>query len=156
MFHTGFRLDWTIVDALVLKVIAVNGWNNSVDNNTGKTFGLHLTLKPASALIVYLGYLVGPEGADTVLDASGALVGNYEANRRLRHLIDLVVNVSPTKALSLMLNADLGMEHLGPSPATQNQVYARWWGVNLTLKYRFVESFFGAVRGGSSATKMAS
>jgi hypothetical protein len=38
LFHTGVRVDVAASDQLDLKVYAVNGYNNSIDNNAMKTF----------------------------------------------------------------------------------------------------------------------
>ncbi len=38
-FHTGFRLNADLSDAFTLKALLVNGYNNSIDNNFGKTPG---------------------------------------------------------------------------------------------------------------------
>ncbi len=83
-FHTGFRLNAELSSNLTLRGLVVNGWNNTVDNNTGKTFGLQLTVHtPRSEghdlLAASLGYLGGPEqndvgevtcAAGTVFDAT--------------------------------------------------------------------------------------
>lgn len=69
-FHTGFRVAWDVTDQVSLTALAVNGWNNSIDNNAGKTFGLQLGYDlpaPGGDRELFgarLGYLVGPEQAD--------------------------------------------------------------------------------------------
>ena len=68
--HTGLRATFTVSDALDFKVLAVNGWNNSIDNNVGKSFGAqvnyHLKSDDADLLGLSLGYLGGPEHDDTL------------------------------------------------------------------------------------------
>jgi hypothetical protein len=73
-YHTGLRLTADLHRSFALKLLAVNGWNNAVDNNLGKSFGLQGTLRvPAGGgsdddlLTVSLGYLMGPEADDTAL-----------------------------------------------------------------------------------------
>ena len=44
LFHTGLRASYAITDQLGLKALVVNGWNNTVDNNAGKTYGLQARL----------------------------------------------------------------------------------------------------------------
>src|SRR5262249_23935344 len=39
LFHTVLRASFNINDAFDFKLLAVNGWNNTIDNNAGKTFG---------------------------------------------------------------------------------------------------------------------
>ncbi|MEP7050694.1 MAG: outer membrane beta-barrel protein, partial [Pseudomonadota bacterium] len=85
-FHTGFRVNAELSRNLTLRALAVNGWNNTVDNNTGKTFGLQATVHAAREethdwIAASLGYLGGPEqndvgqitcAAGSVFDASSA------------------------------------------------------------------------------------
>lgn len=71
VFHTGLRASFTVSDALDFKVLAVNGWNNSVDNNVGKSFGAQVNFHlknndEADLLGVSVGYLGGPEHGDTL------------------------------------------------------------------------------------------
>ena len=72
VFHTGIRANFAVADAFDFKLLAVNGWNNSVDNNTGKSFGaqanFHLkNADDADMLAVSLGYLIGPEHDDAAV-----------------------------------------------------------------------------------------
>ncbi|HEY1534932.1 MAG TPA: porin, partial [Polyangiaceae bacterium] len=39
LFHTGLRVNVELGQYVSLRALAANGWNNSVDNNAGKTFG---------------------------------------------------------------------------------------------------------------------
>jgi len=71
-FHTGLRGNFVVADAFDFRVLAVNGWNNSIDNNVGKTFGVQGTFHVrnndgADMLAASLGYMVGPEHDDTAL-----------------------------------------------------------------------------------------
>jgi len=72
LFHTGLRVNIDPVRQLNIKLLAVNGWNRSVDNNTGKTFGLQGTFRlpkteepDQDLLTVAAGYMFGPEHGDT-------------------------------------------------------------------------------------------
>jgi hypothetical protein len=67
--HTGLRANFAIADAFDFRVLAVNGWNNSIDNNIGKSLGAQATfhLKNAEGsdvLTASLGYMGGPEHDD--------------------------------------------------------------------------------------------
>jgi hypothetical protein len=71
LFHTGLRVNAELSDNLSLRALIVNGWNNTIDNNTGKTFGLQVTgHAPRSDshewIAASLGYLGGPERDDTL------------------------------------------------------------------------------------------
>jgi hypothetical protein len=88
--HTGLRVSWAASDAFTVNFIAVNGWNNSVDNNTMKTFGIQFAYS-GKAFSASAGYLVGPENA-----------GN---NEDFRHFIDVVATAEFDK-LALAFNFD--------------------------------------------------
>ncbi|HET9960160.1 MAG TPA: porin [Polyangiaceae bacterium] len=71
-YHTGLRVGVDASRNLNLKFLAVNGWNRTVDNNAGKTFGLQGTYRLPRApgavedmLTISVGYLVGPEHGDS-------------------------------------------------------------------------------------------
>jgi hypothetical protein len=77
-YHTGLRVGIDASRNFNLKLLAVNGWNRTVDNNSGKTFGLQGTLRVPKAaapdedmLSVALGYMVGPEHGDSTTIVCG-------------------------------------------------------------------------------------
>ena len=39
----------------------MNGWNNVVDNNSGKTYGFDFSGAPNKQWNIYINYLAGPE-----------------------------------------------------------------------------------------------
>src|SRR4051812_40828957 len=70
-FHTGLRANWEATKNLRARALVVNGWNNTIDNNTGKSFGAQLTAHAPRNdthdwVSASLGYLGGPERDDTV------------------------------------------------------------------------------------------
>ncbi len=75
----------------------MNGWSNSVDNNTGKTTGFSFAWTPNKKVSLIENYLAGPEAS------------NF--NRTFRHLSDTVFTYSPIAKLSLMANYDYGQDH---------------------------------------------
>ncbi len=93
VFHTGLRASFAFTDVFDFRVLAVNGWNNSIDNNVGKSFGAQGTLHLPNAdgdelLTASLGYLGGPEQDDnfllncpdgTVFSASGCVATTRSA-----------------------------------------------------------------------------
>jgi len=84
-FHTGIRAGVELGDYFTVRALAVNGWNNTIDNNRGKTFGLQATGRvPGSdereLLGVSLG-LSGRSGADDLLQCpSGQQVDTTQAS----------------------------------------------------------------------------
>ncbi len=89
MFHTGLRAAWDISPNFWITGLVANGWNNSLDNNWGKTLGLQLSAsvprgnEAKSLFDVHLGYLTGPEQVDygTLLFCEGAANFNPTTNR---------------------------------------------------------------------------
>ena len=113
-YHMGVRMAYNPNDKVSLGANISNGWNNIVDNNTGKTVGFMAVLKPASALSWTLNYMVGPEQADD--------------NGDMRHLFDTTVAYTASPQLSLMLNYDFGKDTVGDTGV-------QWQGVGGYLKY---------------------
>lgn len=147
LFFTGLRADYAASDQLDVKVFAANGWNNSVDNNRGKTIGAQIMVKPADPVVLYIGYAGGPEQTDVQAAPAGAAPGSTlgdvpGANSNWRHLVDFVADINPTKELRFLLNADYVTEEgIGNHSAV---VY----GGNLVARYAFSDAFFAALRGG--------
>jgi hypothetical protein len=109
---------------VTLTGLAVNGWNNVLDNNDGKTFGVQGTWSNDD-LRISAGYLTGPEG-------------DYES--LWRHFADVVVAWS-YEQLELLANADYIAEDNGDG--TYNQL----WGVMLSGRLRFPPFVALALRG---------
>ncbi|MBK8482701.1 MAG: porin [Proteobacteria bacterium] len=147
-FHTGLRATLTLSEQLTATLIAVNGWDRTLDNNTMKTFGLQLayTTQPVS---VVLGYMVGPEQDDAVreTDAETGAVSvreDSEANGRLRHFVDAIVTARPSEKLTFLLNGDLGAETFASSGGDDTSL---WYGASLGVQYRPTATVAGALRG---------
>lgn len=134
LFHTGLSATATLLPWLTARGLVANGWNNTLDNNAGKSFGVQAILAPTPTLRVALGWLGGPEqtdfavvncepgeaynvefgacwplpaapGGTETVDRGGA--NDFEA---WRHLIDLVATWQPTPRLAVVLNVDYGQE----------------------------------------------
>lgn len=176
LFHTGLRATFAVSDAFDFKLLAVNGWNNSIDNNVGKSLGAqvnyHLKRRDGSELLTAaLGYMGGPEHEDTAVvtcranetfsesqatcvAAAGAAGGDSHTVDRasnntkgLRHLIDLAVVANPIDQLRLALNADYGLDHARSAANPQDFESSSYYGVMLAARYAVVEQFGVAARG---------
>jgi hypothetical protein len=174
-YHTGLRVGIDASRNFNLKILAVNGWNRSVDNNLGKSLGLQGTLRlpkqsapDEDMLTLSLGYLVGPEHADSafidcpagqVFDAGAAdgsgcstssdaqrptsgYVDRGEANTKgLRHFLDLTLIALPTDALKLLFNASLGIDN-ARDPADEAEFKANtWYGFMAGARYSVAAPF---------------
>lgn len=93
-YHFGLRTKYVVNDKYNFSAYLVNGWNNIVDNNTGKTLGLQFGWNPNKKFSLVQNYMVGPEETNN--------------NGNIRQLWDTVATYSPTSKLSLMLNYDYG------------------------------------------------
>ncbi len=172
LFHTGLRASYAMTDELALKALVVNGWNNTVDNNVGKSYGLQLGFTPSDTFSAYLGWIGGPEqpdsasvdcAADTAYDsttgacaaAPGAVAQSYNVDcgganqpKAWRHLIDLVVSVNPTPDLGIVLNGDYGTQGLRDATNATNDVTTQtWYGAALMARYQLTPVWALAARG---------
>ena len=112
-YHSGVRASYSPNDKVTVTGFLVNGWNNAQDNNTGKTIGAELTLKPTSAFTFIENYTGGPEQTNT--------------NTGFRNLSDTVATYTVNKQVSLAGNFDYGKD------GATNQT---WWGGAGYLRYQ--------------------
>ena len=115
-YHYGLRANYAINDKTWVTAHLANGWNNVVENNSGKTFALQVGFSPTEKISVVQNYIVGPE------------MFNADA---LRHVLDTIVTYEFNDQLSFMVNYDYGMEE-GFLPADPN---SKWQGVAGYLRY---------------------
>ena len=117
-YHFGLRAAYTFNPKVTLTGYLVNGWNNIVAVNTGKTVGFSLALTPSSKVSITQNYLGGPQTPDT--------------NSHWRHLSDTVVQINLTPKLSLLENFDYGAGDMIPGV---NSV--KWSGIATYARYAF-------------------
>jgi hypothetical protein len=143
LFFTGFRIDIPVVDAFDIKLFLANGWNNSIDNNQGKSVGVQFTVKPNDKFSLAAGYMVGPEQGDLNPPAfpGNPPTDNPNANKFMRHFLDLVLDWNPNEKFRLLLNGSFGLED---TPFNQQ---FKWGGANLALKFAPTDRFYVALRG---------
>jgi hypothetical protein len=122
-YHFGLRAKYAFNDKYSITGYVVNGWNNVVDNNTGKTLGLSFGWNPNKKVGFTETYMAGPEEANN--------------NRNIRQLWDNVITYSPTGKLSFILNTDYGRgDRFAYSP---NIVW--WSGVAGYVRYQLNASY---------------
>lgn len=93
-YHMGVRVGYTPNDMVTVGAAVVNGWNNSTDNNSGKTYGLQAIVKPTPSLSIIQNYMGGPEQNDDSDD--------------WRHLSDTTATYAISEQVSVMANYDYG------------------------------------------------
>jgi hypothetical protein len=127
-YHTGLRATYPFGDRLTMAGFLVNGWNNSVENNGGFSFGVQAVLKPTDRLTIVQNVMLGPEQRDNTDDD--------------RFLSDTTVTLTVTPSLSLMANYDHGVDRVEGADVTWKGVaaYARlqvnsWWAVAPRLEW---------------------
>jgi len=126
-YHFGMRAKYSFNDKYSLTGYVTNGWNNVVENNTGKTYGMSLGWNPTKKLSIAENYMAGPE---------------QSVNSNWRQLWDTVVTYTATSKLTLMANTDYGR---GDRIAgTINPVF--WTGVAGYVKYAPTDKYAFATR----------
>src|SRR5580765_3125439 len=125
-YHFGMRAKYAFNDKYSLSGFFVNGWNNVVDNNTGKTYGMSFAWTPSKKFGIIQNYMAGPEQTDI--------------NSNWRQLSDTVITYSPTSKLSFMVNGDYGRgdRFSDGEGGVSKPVY--WTGVAGYVKYAFTGS----------------
>jgi len=126
--HTGLMISYPFSDALTGNVHIVNGWDNTDDNNKGKTFGLSLGYIPMEQFSMNFNLMYGPEKDDN--------------NSDNRFLFDWVGTIKPVKNLALILNTDYVTEENSASDGDD----AKWYGIAGIVKYDFTDMFSLSLR----------
>ena len=112
-YHSGVRMSYAAADKVTVMAGITNGWNNIVDNNTGKTVVGGVTIKPTSAVSIVGQYMTGPEKTGT--------------NDDWRHLFDGIVTAAVNDKMTFTANYDYGREKFGTSSVS-------WQGLAAYLK----------------------
>ena len=120
-YHEGVRMTYNPNDKVTMMAFLVNGWNNAVDNNTGKTGMFQIIFKPNAALTLIMeNYGAGPEANNT--------------NTGVRQLADTVLTYTVDKKTSVALNYDYGHDAALTSVTGASGV--TWQGIAAYLKYQ--------------------
>lgn len=112
-YHMGVRASYSPSDKVSFGGFLVNGWNNSVDNNHRKTYGLQAVFKPNAKLTIVENYMGGPEQTDNDHD--------------WRHLYDTTVTYVFNPTVSVMANYDYGHDRVAGSAV-------HWQGIAAYLR----------------------
>ena len=120
-FHYGLRAKYSFNDKYSISGFLVNGWNNVIDNNTGKTYGIGFAWNPTRKISFTQNYMAGPEQVNN--------------NSNWRQLWYTVVTYAPTSRLSFTVNTDYGRGDR--MPAVAHPVF--WTGAAGYVKYAFNE-----------------
>jgi putative OmpL-like beta-barrel porin-2 len=94
--HTGLRLGYAFNDKFAMSAMLVNGWDNVLDNNAAKSFGVSFAITPVAPLAIYINYIGGPEQDNN--------------NGNFRSLVDLGIVYKPRPRWAFTINADYGFD----------------------------------------------
>ena len=109
-YHSGVRLTYAANDKVSVGGTLSNGWNNSTENNSAKTFSVFAAIKATPELTIVQNYMAGPEQP-----------GNPDD---WRHLYDATVTYAADDTLSFMGNVDYAHDTIEGADVS-------WWGVGL-------------------------
>ncbi len=160
IYHFGIRAKYTFNDKVNLTGFVLNGWNNTIDNNSGKTVAASLVWTPNKKLTITQNYMAGPEQDDTSVFALTQPLPftplvSPNADRHWRQLVDTTVLDNVTPKLSLQVNFDYGRGDR--VPGIPNPVY--WTGVAgyaryalaprdpFTVRYEYYNDHYGFTTG---------
>jgi hypothetical protein len=132
-YHTGAKLDYAILDGKVgFMAGVVNGWDLQYDNNKNKTVIAQISLKPTSALSIFLNYAGGNETNTTAANTT-APVGDAKG---MRHIGDVVVQYQVSKMIKVGANFVYGEEKANEATAAQT-----WGGAAGYLSLTPIDGF---------------
>ncbi|MDA8168647.1 MAG: porin [Nitrospiraceae bacterium] len=126
--HTGFMAAYTFSGMLSANAYVVNGWDNSSDNNNGKTYGLSATVAPGANSSLVFNLMYGPEQDHNDSDN--------------RFLFDWVGTVKPVKDLTLVVNTDYATDKNLAGKGEDD----KWYGIAGYVNYVFTERISGTIR----------
>jgi hypothetical protein len=125
---TGALARYAFSPRVTLAALAANGWDQELDNNTGKTAGVRLQLFPTRGATVGLNALYGPEEDGT--------------NANQRTLLTADATLQPVSRFILGLEANHGIQRSGGPGRSLT-----WTGAAATAFWRFGGSVGLTVRG---------
>lgn len=132
--HTGIRAGYTINNMISVMGMVANGWDNTVDNNSGKTLGAQIAITPTDSVSVLLNWASGQEA-----------IGNQVAfSNDTTNIFDVVLDVALTNATSAQLNFDYGVQANG---AAGTRGDAEWWGIAGIVRHDYNKWFSINFRG---------
>jgi len=144
-FHFGINAKYTFNPQWSITGFLVNGWNNSQETNTGKTYGVSLAWTPNKYWAVTENYLAGPQN-DTISGLDTGYVG--KPNDNWRQLEDAVIAYTPNAKWAFAVNGDYGYGDKtgnGVSVA-HNSPAVDWWGAAGYAKYTLNAKAYVAAR----------
>lgn len=143
--HTGIMGTYAFNDQLSMSVGLVNGWDNVVDNNDGKSLHGMFTYAPSPKFSVAISGTYGPEQKTAnVTDNLGNTL-TIHAGRSKRLMLTTLITAKPTDQLTLILDHNYGNES-DVVPRNDLLRTAQWQGAAGYVIYAFSDSLSGTLR----------
>jgi hypothetical protein len=120
-FHTGLRATYAASERLSLSGYLVNGWNNTFETNSDKTFAAQAALTPNDQLTWVANFIVGKEDD---FDLNG--------EEDVLWLFDTTASFAVSDLLTLMGNFDYGQA----SHFVDTDEAGSWWGIAAYARYQ--------------------
>jgi len=132
--HTGLRASYTINDMISVLGMVANGWDNTVENNDGKSVGAQIAITPNDSVSLLLNWVSGPE-----------TIGNQASfSNDVTNLFDAVLDVKLTNNTLAQINLAYGIQANG---AAGTRGDAEWWGISTIVRHDYNKWFSINLRG---------
>ena len=139
-FHFGVNAKYAFNSKWAMTGYLVNGWNNTQQYNSGKTYGVSLAYTPNAKWSITENYLAGPQNDVFLVGYHGSPNANY------RQLEDATIAYTPNAKWAFQLNGDYGYGDKYPITATTNSGAVDWWGMAGYAKYTVSGKSYLAIR----------
>ncbi len=120
-YHTGLRATYAASEQLSVSGYLVNGWNNTFETNSDKTFAAQVVATPSDQLTWVANIILGKEGD---FDTDG--------EEDMLWLFDTTVSFAVSDMLTLMGNFDYGKA----SDFVATDEAGSWWGLAAYGRYQ--------------------
>jgi hypothetical protein len=151
LYHFGVRAKYTFNSKYNLTGYVVNGWNNIVDNNSGKTYGFSFNSNPTKTVTYTINYLAGPEeNAGAFGPTTIAGTRPVSVNGAWRQTWDANAMYTPNTKWSFMADYSYGRgDRVDINSAVIPNTLSNpvdWWGIAAYAKYTLDANDYFAAR----------
>ena len=129
-WHVGLRWAKPLTETSTATFFAVNGWNETNDSNSNKTFGASLSKNVTKKLATTWGYIGGKEGTNGI--------GLPNSGTSDVHMVDLIATYALSDKHTLAFNGDYA------SAAGANS--GHWYGISVNSNHKLSDSSDASIR----------
>lgn len=142
--HTGARVSYAVADSLTLHGGINNGWDALRDTNGSKTAEFGVAWSPSKLMTLSTQVYIGKERAAGLTRTELPVALQAEGQRKL---LDVVLTVNASDALTLVLNYDRGSQANTAAVTPRAQSKSKWEGVAAYAIYQLNEQWRLSARG---------